>query len=132
MPEDRRLVPEMSAEQNILVPVWSTGIEDFQSRLDWIYKIIPECQKFREMPATSLSGGQQKLVALARALMVGKNLLLLDEPTEGIAPVLAQRMGEILASLKGEGVSIIIAESNDAHVAAVVDRTYVIERGSIV
>ena len=132
MPEDRRLVPEMSAEQNILVPVWSTGIEDFQSRLNWIYKIIPECQKFREMPATSLSGGQQKLVALARALMVGKNLLLLDEPTEGIAPVLAQRMGEILASLKAEGVSIIIAESNDAHVAAVIDRTYVIERGSIV
>ena len=132
MPEDRRLVPEMTAEQNILVPVWSTGIEDFQSRLNWIYKIIPECQKFREMPATSLSGGQQKLVALARALMVGKNLLLLDEPTEGIAPVLAQRMGEILASLKAEGVSIIIAESNDAHVAAVIDRTYVIERGSIV
>ena len=132
MPEDRRLVPEMTAEQNILVPVWSTGIEDFQSRLKWIYKIIPECQKFREAPATSLSGGQQKLVALARALMVGKNLLLLDEPTEGIAPVLALRMGEILASLKAEGVSIIIAESNDAHVADVIDRTYVIERGSIV
>ena len=132
MPEDRRLVPEMTAEQNILVPVWSTGIEDFQSRLKWIYKIIPECQKFRETPATSLSGGQQKLVALARALMVGSKLLLLDEPTEGIAPVLAIRMGEILASLKAEGVSIIIAESNDAHVADVIDRTYVIERGSIV
>lgn len=132
MPEDRRLVPEMTAEENILVPVWSTGISDFQSRLSWIYKIIPECKQFREMSATSLSGGQQKLVALARALMVGKNLLLLDEPTEGIAPVLAQRMGEILASLKAEGVSIIIAESNDAHVAEVIDRTYVIERGSIV
>ena len=132
MPEDRRLVPEMTAEQNILVPVWSTGINDFKFRLKWIYKIIPECQKFRETSATSLSGGQQKLVALARALMVGRNLLLLDEPTEGIAPVLALRMGEILASLKAEGVSIIIAESNDAHVADVIDRTYVIERGSIV
>jgi branched-chain amino acid transport system ATP-binding protein len=84
------------------------------------------------MAANSLSGGQQKLVALGRALMVGHKLLLLDEPTEGIAPVLAQRMGEILASLKKEGVSIIIAESNDAHVANVIDRTYVIERGSIV
>jgi branched-chain amino acid transport system ATP-binding protein len=132
MPEDRRLVPEMTAEENILVPVWSTNIEDYQSRLEWIYRIIPECKVFRDMSATSLSGGQQKLVALGRALMVGHKLLLLDEPTEGIAPVLAQRMGEILASLKNEGVSIIIAESNDAHVASVIDRTYVIERGSII
>ena len=132
MPEDRRLVPEMTAEQNILVPVWSTGIDDYIQRLSWIYKIIPECEKFRNSGATALSGGQQKLVALARALMVGKNLLLLDEPTEGIAPVLAWRMSEILASLKKEGVSIIIAESNDTHVAGVIDRTYVIERGSIV
>lgn len=131
MPEDRRLVPEMTAEQNILVPVWSTGIPDYQDRLQWIYNIIPECLEFRGRAATALSGGQQKMVALARALMVGQRLLLLDEPTEGIAPVLALRMVEILADLKKEGVSILIAESNDAHIAELLDRTYVIERGSL-
>jgi branched-chain amino acid transport system ATP-binding protein len=131
MPEDRRLVPEMTAEQNILIPVWSTNIPDYEERLQWIYRIIPECLSFRQRTATSLSGGQQKLVALARALMVGHQLLLLDEPTEGIAPVLALRMGEILADLKKEGVSIFVAESNDAHIADLLDRTYVIERGSL-
>lgn len=131
MPEDRRLVPEMTAEQNILIPVWSTDIPDYETRLKWIYSIIPECEEFRNRAATSLSGGQQKLVALARALMVGHNLLLLDEPTEGIAPVLAIRMGEILGNLKSEGVSIFVAESNDAHIADLLDREYVIERGSL-
>lgn len=131
MPEDRKLVPEMTAEQNILLPVWSTGIDDYEARLAWIYKIIPECESFRSRPANSLSGGQQKLVALARALMVGHKILLLDEPSEGIAPVLAMRMNEILASLKAEGVSVLVAESNDTHLVGLVDRTYVIERGSI-
>ncbi len=131
MPEDRRLVPELSAEQNILIPVWSTGISDFQNRLNWIYRIIPECKAFQSRPATSLSGGQQKLVALGRALMVGERLLLLDELTEGIAPVLAHRMGEILTTLKSEGVSVFIAESNDVHVAGLLDKSYVIERGAI-
>ncbi len=131
MPEDRRLVPEMTAEENIMLPVWSVKIGGYEERLKWIYRIIPECKKFRSIAASSLSGGQQKLAALGRALMVGHKLLLLDEPTEGIAPVLANRMAEILASLKQEGVSIIIAESNDFHIAGITDRTYVIERGSI-
>ena len=72
------------------------------------------------------------MVSLARALMIGQRLLLLDEPTEGIAPVLALRMGEILSDLKKEGVSILIAESNDVHIAELLDRRYVIERGSLV
>jgi len=131
MPEDRRLIQEMTAEQNILIPVWSTNIADYEDRLQWIYTIIPECLGFRNRGASGLSGGQQKMVSLARALMVGKKLLLLDEPTEGIAPVLALRMGEILADLKREGVSILVAESNDAHIADLLDRTYVIERGSL-
>ena len=132
MPEDRRLVPALTAEENILVPVWATGMEDWQDRLDWIYELMPEVAAFRNRGSLELSGGQQKFVAFARALMVGTQLLLLDEPSEGIAPVFAQRMSEIMKNLKDEGESVLVAESNDKHVAGLLDRTFVIERGSIV
>ena len=132
MPEDRRLVPALTVEENILVPVWATGMEDWQDRLDWIYGLMPEVAEFRNRGSLELSGGQQKFVAFARALMVGTHLLLLDEPSEGIAQVFAQRMGEIMKSLKDEGESVLVAESNDKHVAGLLDRTFVIERGSIV
>ncbi|WP_420565721.1 ABC transporter ATP-binding protein [Thalassobaculum sp.] len=131
MPEDRKLVPAMTAEENILLPVWSTEIPDAEDRLAWIYRLMPEVAEFRARASTSLSGGQQKLVALARALMVGERLLLLDEPTEGIAPVLARRIVEVLSDLKQEGLSVLIAESNDTHLHGLLDRTYVIERGSV-
>jgi len=131
MPEDRKLVPALTAEENIMLPVWSTGIVDPGERLDWIYRLMPEVKEFRSRPSTSLSGGQQKLVALARALMVGRRLLLLDEPTEGIAPVLARRIVDVLSDLKREGLSVLVAESNDTHLRGLLDRTYVIERGSV-
>jgi branched-chain amino acid transport system ATP-binding protein len=131
MPEDRRLVPDLTAEDNILVPVWATGVGGYQKRLAWIYELIPEVAAFRARPATELSGGQQKMVALARALIVGTKLLLLDEPTEGIAPVLARRFIEILRDLKAEGESVLVAESNDKHLHGLLDRSYVIERGSV-
>ena len=93
---------------------------------------MPEVSEFRDRGSMELSGGQQKFVAFARALMVGTQLLLLDEPSEGIAPVFAQRMSEIMKNLKDEGESVLVAESNDKHVAGLLDRTFVIERGSIV
>ncbi len=131
MPEDRKLVPTLTSEENIQIPVWSMNIADWESRLGWIYNIMPEAEQFRDRPSNSLSGGQQKLVALARALMVGNKLLLLDEPSEGIAPALAQRMGAILKDLKAEGVSILVAESNIHHVSDLIDRMFVIERGAV-
>lgn len=131
MPEDRRLVPNLTVEENVKTPVWSVGIDDWETRLEWVYGLIPEAREFRDRPATSLSGGQQKLAALARALLVGDKMLLLDEPSEGIAPALAKRMSDILASLKAEGVSILIAESNTQHCAHLLDRMYVVERGSV-
>ena len=132
MPEDRRLVPEFSVEENIRLPAWSTRIDGAEERLGWIYGLMPEVAAFRTRRALELSGGQQKMVALARALMAGTRLLLLDEPFEGLAPALARRLGEVLANLRTEGVSVLIAESNDLHVSDLLALAYRIERGEVV
>jgi len=132
MPEDRRLVPEFTVEENLMLPAWSMRVEGAHGRLDWIFGLMPEIEKFRSSRAIQLSGGQQKMVALGRALMAGSRLLLLDEPFEGLAPALARRLAEVLSNLKQEGVSVLIAESNETHVADLLDRIFHIERGRIV
>ena len=131
MPEDRRLVPGLTAEENVLLPAWATSLSDSGQRLHWIYLLLPEVAAFADRKAIELSGGQQKLVALARALMVGRSLLLLDEPFEGVAPILAQRLVDVLVKLREEGLSVLLSESNASHSSNLVDRLYVIERGKI-
>jgi branched-chain amino acid transport system ATP-binding protein len=131
MPEDRRLVPEFTVEENIRLPSWSTREDGTEQRLEWIFGIMPELTRFARRRALDLSGGQQKMVALARALMAGTRILLLDEPFEGLAPALARRLGEVLANLKSEGVSALIAESNEVHVLDLLARAYRIERGTV-
>ena len=131
MPEDRRLVPELTAEENVLLPAWATSLSDSGERLHWIYLLLPEVAAFADRKAIELSGGQQKLVALARALMVGRSLLLLDEPFEGVAQVLAQRLVDVLVKLKEEGLSVLLSESDASHSSNLVDRLYIIERGKI-
>jgi branched-chain amino acid transport system ATP-binding protein len=133
MPEDRRLVPEFTVEENIRLPTWSTQVDGVDARLEWIFSIMPEVARFKERRSLELSGGQQKMVALAlaRALMAGTRILLLDEPFEGLAPALARRLGEVLANLKTEGVSVLIAESNELHVLDLLARAFYIERGAV-
>ena len=131
MPEDRRLVPEFTVEENVRLPALSLKMPDADRRLDWIFGLMPEVAQFRARSSLELSGGQQKMVALARARMAGRRLLLLDEPFEGLAPALARRLGEVLANLKTEGISILVAESNEVHVVDLLSRAYRIERGSV-
>jgi branched-chain amino acid transport system ATP-binding protein len=131
MPEDRRLVPEFTVEENVRLPALSLKMRGSDQRLDWILGLMPEVAQFRARPSLELSGGQQKLVALARALMAGTRMLLLDEPFEGLAPALARRLGEVLANLKTEGISVLIAESNEVHVVDLLSRAFRIERGSV-
>jgi branched-chain amino acid transport system ATP-binding protein len=129
MPEDRGLVPELTVEQNILVPLWATGVADTTERLEFVYQVLPELYEMRERRALLLSGGQQKLVALARALTVGTRLLLLDEPFEGVAPALSARLSDVIASLRGSELSVLIAQSDLNHSRSLLDAEIRIERG---
>jgi len=131
MPEDRRLVPILTAEENILSPAWAMHLDDTAARLIRIYDAIPELKRLAGQPASSLSGGQQKLVALARAFLAGRKLLLLDEPTEGVAPVLASRLLEILRNMQAADIAILIAESNDTVFSRLFDQEYMLERGAL-
>ncbi|MGE8334267.1 ATP-binding cassette domain-containing protein, partial [Pseudomonas laurylsulfatiphila] len=131
LPEDRRLIPSLTVEENIMLPVWANKLADSKQRLDWVYSLIPEIAQFRDRKAMQLSGGQQKLVAMARALMPGNQLLILDEPFEGVAPVLSRRLSEVIAKLGQEGLCVLISESDDTHSADLVDALFRIERGSV-
>ena len=130
LPEDRRLIADFTVEENIMVSLWATNNPD-RSRLEWVYELMPEISRFADRKALTLSGGQQKLVALARALVSGNNLLLLDEPFEGVAPVLANRLMEVIQSLKSENLTVLISESDYTHSKSVVNKVYSIVRGQI-
>lgn len=130
MPEDRGLVPELTVEENILIPVWTAKLAQPQERLDFVYSVLPELIEMKDRRALLLSGGQQKLVALARALSIGTRLLLLDEPFEGVAPALSQRLSEVIASLAGTTVSVLIAQSDLNHSKNLLNAEVVIERGA--
>jgi branched-chain amino acid transport system ATP-binding protein len=130
MPEDRCLVPQLTVEENILLPLWVARHLDRKARLDFVYEVIGELAEMRDRKALLLSGGQQKLVALGRALGVGTKCLLLDEPFEGIAPALSERLSEVLASLKGKNLTLLMAQSDMNHSRELVDVEFRIERGA--
>jgi branched-chain amino acid transport system ATP-binding protein len=130
MPEDRRLVPQLSVEENVLLPSWVTRGVNSAARLNFVYDLMPEVAAMRERKALVLSGGQQKLVALARALIIGTRLLLLDEPFEGVAPALSRRLAEVISMLRGNDMAVLIAQSDLNHSVKLLDREYLIERGA--
>lgn len=131
MPEDRRLIGALSVEDNILLPAWASRLGDGQDRLSDIYHLMPEVQELGGRKATQLSGGQQKLVALARALMSGTKLLLLDEPFEGLSPAFGEKLARTIQGLPQAGISVLMAES-DLKRIGFCEKIYTIERGEIV
>jgi len=130
MPEDRGLVPQLTVEENILLPLWVAPHLDRKARLEFVYEVIGELAQMRDRKALQLSGGQQKLVALGRALGIGTKCLLLDEPFEGIAPALSERLSEVLASLKGKDLTLVMSKSDMNHSHGLIDAEFTIERGA--
>jgi branched-chain amino acid transport system ATP-binding protein len=131
MPEDRRIIPQLTVEENVMLPAWAAGQKSGRDRLARIYRLIPELEVLKERRGLQLSGGQQKLVALARALMSGTRLLLLDEPFEGVAPVLAARLAEVVATLRNEGLSVVLSASDLSRSRELLDVVFIIDRGAV-
>lgn len=131
MPEDRRLIGMLSVQDNIVLPAWAGRLPQVEERLSYIYRVMPSVAAMATRRASALSGGQQKMVALARAIMSGTKLLLLDEPFEGLAPAMGDDLGATILRLQNDGVSVLIAES-DLRRLTFVRHVYTIERGEIV
>lgn len=128
-PEERGIFSSLTAEENLLLPpiLSSEGM-----RLEEIYAMFPNLKERRRSQGTRLSGGEQQMLAMARILRTGARLLLLDEVSEGLAPVLAERLRQVIGELKQRGFTIVLVEQNFRFASLLADRMYVVERGRIV
>ena len=128
-PEERGIFASLSAEENLtlLPPVGRAGLPDAE-----IYEMFPNLEERRKSPGTRLSGGEQQMLAMARILRTGARILLLDEITEGLAPVIVQALGRAVRTLKEKGFTIVLVEQNFRFAAGLADRHYVVEHGRIV
>jgi len=128
-PEERGIFASLNVEENLLLPpqVRPGGLS-----VDAIYELFPNLRERRRSQGTKLSGGEQQMLAIGRILRTGARLLLLDEPTEGLAPVIVQHIGATIRRLKAEGFTILLVEQNFRFAATVADRHYVMEHGRVV
>jgi branched-chain amino acid transport system ATP-binding protein len=132
VPENRRLFPRLTVEENLRIGAFVPSARaHFADRLAHAYELFPRLKERREQMAGTLSGGEQQMCAIARGLMSKPKLLLLDEPSAGLAPVIVQRIFEFVRRIRAEGYTVLIVEQNVQQVLKVVDRAYLLEVGRI-
>ncbi len=132
VPENRRLFPKLTVEENLRMGAFVPQARaHFQERLARVYALFPRMQERRHQPAGTLSGGEQQMCAIGRALMSGPKLLLLDEPSAGLAPVVVQSIFETVRRMSAEGYTVLIVEQNVRQVLKVASRAYLLETGRI-
>jgi branched-chain amino acid transport system ATP-binding protein len=129
-PEERGIFAALSTEENLLLPPRLKGAQGMQ--LEEIYDIFPNLLERADSPGTRLSGGEQQMLAVARILRTGARLLLLDEISEGLAPVIVQKLGDVIRTLRAKGITVVLVEQNFRFAAPLADRFYVMEHGKIV
>jgi branched-chain amino acid transport system ATP-binding protein len=128
-PEERGIFASLDVEENLLLP---PTVRPGGMAVEEIYAIFPNLQERRRSQGTKLSGGEQQMLAIGRILRTGASLLLLDEPTEGLAPVIVQQIGEVIRTLKAKGFTILLVEQNFRFASTIADRHYVVEHGRVI
>jgi len=131
VPEGRQLFAPLCVEDNLKLGAWSRWPADATPDIARVYAMFPMLDSLRKVPAGALSGGQQQMLAIGRALMANPRLLLLDEPSMGLAPILVQRVLEAIVGLKRNGLTILLVEQNARAALAIADRAYVLETGKV-
>jgi branched-chain amino acid transport system ATP-binding protein len=129
VPEERGIFASLTVEENLRLP---PKVADGGLSVSEIFRMFPNLEERRDSPGTKLSGGEQQMLAIARVLRTGARLLLLDEPTEGLAPVIVQRIGDLLRDLKSRGYTILLVEQNFRFAAKLADRFFVMENGKVI
>ena len=131
-PEESEVFGDLSVAENIALPTWTLPDDRAEQRIAEAYDVFPNLRRYMARGGQVLSGGERKMVSIARALALGPKLLLLDEPTEGLSPAIVPSIVDGLAKIRTHGHAVFIAESNIHHVPEFTDRLYVIERGEII
>lgn len=131
VPEGRQVFEPLSVKDNLRLGAWCRRDADLEQDLAWVWALFPMLEAIRNMPAGALSGGQQQMLAIGRALMAKPRLLLLDEPSMGLAPNLVDHVLSVIRTLKDDGLTVLLVEQNARAALSIADRAYVMETGKV-